>query len=100
MRIEASPSETGLRFEVRDTGVGIAPEHRPRLFKIFSQVDSSLTRAHEGSGLGLAISHDVVTLMGGVIGVDSTPGAGSTFHFDVPLRRVRSERPTLRVVGG
>jgi signal transduction histidine kinase len=100
VRIEASPSETGLRFEVRDTGVGIAPEHRPRLFKIFSQVDGSSTRAHEGSGLGLAISHDVVALMGGTIGVDSTPGAGSTFHFDVPLRRVRSARPALRVVGG
>jgi signal transduction histidine kinase len=99
VRIEVRPSETGLRFEVRDTGVGIAPEHRPRLFKIFSQVDSSLTRAHEGSGLGLAISHEVVTLMGGLIGVDSTPDAGSTFHFDVPLRRARSERPALRVVG-
>jgi signal transduction histidine kinase len=99
VRIEVLASEIGLRFEVRDTGVGIAPEHRPRLFKIFSQVDGSSTRAHEGSGLGLAISHDVVTLMGGAIGVDSTPGAGSTFYFDVPLRRARSERPSLRVVG-
>jgi signal transduction histidine kinase len=99
VRIEVTPSETGLRFAVHDTGVGIAPEHRPHLFKIFSQVDSSLTRAHEGSGLGLAISHDVVVLMGGVIGVESTLDAGSTFHFEVPLRRPRSERPTLRVVG-
>ena len=99
VRIEVGPCETGLRFEVRDTGVGIAPEHRPRLFKIFSQIDTSLSRAHEGSGLGLAISHEVVTLMGGTIGVDSTPGAGSTFHFEVPLRRVRAERPALRVVG-
>ncbi|TCS17308.1 ATP-binding protein [Caulobacter sp. BK020] len=99
VRIEVRPTETGLRFEVRDTGVGIAPEHRPRLFKIFSQIDTSLSRAHEGSGLGLAISHEVVSLMGGAIGVDSAPGAGSTFHFEVPLRRVRTERPTLRVVG-
>jgi signal transduction histidine kinase len=99
VRIEVRAFEAGLRFEVRDTGVGIAPEHHPRLFKIFSQIDGSSTRAHEGSGLGLAISHDVVALMGGVIGVDSTPGVGSTFHFDVPLRRVRGERPTLRVVG-
>jgi signal transduction histidine kinase len=97
--IQVGASETGLRFSVRDTGVGIAPEHRPRLFEIFSQVDSSLTRAHEGSGLGLAISHDVVALMGGAIGVDSTPGIGSTFFFDVPLRRVRVDRPALRVVG-
>jgi signal transduction histidine kinase len=99
VRIQVTTSETGLRFEVRDTGVGIAPEDRPRLFKIFSQVDGSLTRAHEGSGLGLAISRDVVTLMGGVIGVDSAPGAGSTFYFDVPLRSARPDRPTLRVVG-
>ncbi|SFK19911.1 ATP-binding protein [Caulobacter sp. UNC279MFTsu5.1] len=99
VRVEVRASETGLRFEVRDTGVGIAPEHRPRLFKIFSQLDTSMTRAYEGSGLGLAISHDVVTLMGGVIGVDSTPGAGSTFHFEAPLRRARTERPSLRVVG-
>jgi len=99
VRVEVRTSETGLRFEVRDTGVGIAPEHRPRLFKIFSQVDNSMTRAYQGSGLGLAISQDVVTLMGGRIGVDSTPGAGSTFHFEVPLHRPRTERPTLRVVG-
>jgi signal transduction histidine kinase len=100
VRIVVSPSETGLRFEVRDTGPGIAPEHRPRLFKIFSQVDGSLTRAHEGSGLGLAICRDLVALMGGVIGVDSVPGRGSTFHFDVPLQRAWVERPALRVVGG
>ncbi len=99
VRIEVRASETGLRFAVHDTGVGIAPEHRPHLFKIFSQIDGSLTRAHEGSGLGLAISHDVVGLMGGVIGVESTLETGSTFHFDVPLRRARSERPTLRVAG-
>jgi signal transduction histidine kinase len=100
VRIEVTALETGLRFEVRDTGVGIAPEHRPNLFKIFSQVDSSLTRAHEGSGLGLAISRDVVALMGGSIGVDSAPDAGSTFYFEVPLRRARLDRPALRVVGG
>ena len=100
VRIDVATSATGLRFEVRDTGPGIAPEHRPRLFKIFSQVDGSMTRAHEGSGLGLAICRDLVALMGGAIGVDTTPGQGSTFHFDVPLHRVRGERPTLRVVGG
>jgi len=98
VHIEVGMCGTGLRFTVRDTGVGIAPEHRPHLFKIFSQIDSSLTRAHEGSGLGLAICHDVVALMGGTIGVDSTPGTGSVFHFDVPLRRPPVERPTLRIV--
>ncbi len=99
VRIAVETCRTGLRFTVQDTGVGIAPEHRPHLFKIFSQIDSSLTRAHEGSGLGLAICHDMVALMGGTIGVDSTPGMGSSFHFDVPLRRARSERSTLSVVG-
>jgi signal transduction histidine kinase len=99
VRIEVRASKVGLRFAVHDTGVGIAPEHRPHLFKIFSQVDSSLTRTHEGSGLGLAISQEVVALMGGLIDVDSTPGTGSSFHFDVPLGRAQTERPTLRVVG-
>ncbi len=100
VQISVAALETGVRFEVRDTGPGIASEHRPSLFKIFSQVDSSITRVHEGSGLGLAISRDLVALMGGAIGVDSTLGQGSTFHFHVPLQRARIERPTLRVVGG
>ena len=96
--VRVRPSGKGLRFEVEDTGPGIAAEHLPQLFKSFSQVDGSLTRAHEGAGLGLSICRELVELMGGVIGAHSTPGHGSSFHFVVPLTRATGERPSLRVV--
>lgn len=87
LRIEGI-SEQGIRWTVRDTGIGVGSQELPFIFKPFHQVDTSTSRHYEGTGLGLAICQRLVQLMDGKIGVDSAADEGSTFWFTLPLEAV------------
>jgi signal transduction histidine kinase/DNA-binding response OmpR family regulator len=92
--------EAHLLISVTDTGIGIAPDQLPRMFKKFEQADGSNTRRFGGTGLGLAIAKSIVELMGGEIGAQSEPGQGSRFwfRFDAPLDRSEADRAAEKVM--
>ncbi len=96
--ITSRPDEVLMRWEVKDTGIGIAPEFQTRAFSAFEQADNSSTRAYGGTGLGLAISKHLARMMGGDIGLVSVLGQGSTFWFTVRLGKT-SEAPAATDAG-
>ena len=91
--LEDAPAAVKVRFEVSDTGVGIAGSDLQRLFDPFSQADSSTTRRFGGTGLGLAIVKQLVELMHGHVGIDSTVDVGSAFWFEIPLPKQQGAQP-------
>lgn len=93
LKVTGVPDSQSLRFEVSDTGIGLTPEQRGKLFQAFVQADTSTSRKFGGTGLGLSICQRLTELMDGRIGADSVIGEGSVFWFEVPLEAVGSELP-------
>src|SRR5574343_1480906 len=89
---DESDEQVVVRFAIHDTGIGMNSDETARLFQAFEQADIWTTRRFGGTGLGLAISRRLAELMGGHVGVESTPGVGSTFWLEVPLSKVEGHR--------
>ena len=89
--LEEREGRLGLRFEVRDTGEGVPLERQAQLFNAFEQGDNTTTRRFGGTGLGLSLTRNLAVAMGGEVGVDSTPGQGSSFWFTVRLQRAQRD---------
>ncbi len=96
--VEETSDHLLVRFEVQDTGIGLAPEQKTRIFQAFEQADTSTTRQYGGTGLGLTITRRLAELMGGAAGVESQPGAGSTFWFTARLERGRGVHPAAEAL--
>ncbi len=95
--MEETPDRAVLRFIVSDTGIGIPEEKQAKVFEMFSQVDSSTTREYGGTGLGTTISKQLVELMDGKIGLESTTGEGTTFWFEIPFTK-QTPIPSVRSI--
>jgi two-component system sensor histidine kinase RpfC len=100
-RVGTGPQSVTLKFSIRDTGIGIAPEDQRRIFESFTQADQTTTRRFGGTGLGTTIAKQLTELMGGRMGLESAVGLGSTFWFELPLEveptRPRAEEPAVLV---
>ena len=97
--VHVAPDRVRVAFSVRDTGIGISPEKQRMIFKGFSQAEASTSRRFGGTGLGLAITQRLVALMKGELRVDSIPGQGSNFHFELDLPRDEQTREMERDAG-
>ena len=97
LKAEAPPQEVVLLFTVRDTGIGIAPDQQAQIFEAFIQADGSMARKHGGTGLGLAITTQLIHLMQGHIRVESNPGQGASFIFDIRLGKNLEPQATARI---